>query len=227
MTEGKDTILCREDLPLLRGQGRYLDDIKLVGTAHVAFVRSPHAHARIRAVDVVEAGRLPGVIRILTGSELRSAIKPIRAALKNPDYRSTDWYPLASDKVRYVGEAVVAVVAESRYLAEDAADQIFVHYEPLPVVANPEIASRPNAPTVHDSIPDNVLLRAKVGAKRQADLFEQAPCRVKATFQHPRVTGLPMENCGILADFQPDTRQLTVYSSNQVPHLLRDSLSSC
>ena len=227
MTKDSDTILCYEDLPLLQGQGQYVDDIKLVGTAHVAFVRSPHAHARILAVDVAEAHQMAGVVRIVTGATLRSTIKPIRASLQNPDYRPTDWYPLAFDRVRYVGEAVVAIVAESRYLAEDAIEKVFIEYGPLPVVANPNIASRPNAPTVHDSIPDNVLLRAKVGARQQAEQFAQAPCRVTATYQHPRVTGLPLENCGVLANFQPGTGQLTVYSSNQVPHLLRDSLSSC
>ena len=220
-------MLCREDLPLLQGQGQYIDDIKLVGTAHVAFVRSPYAHARILAVDVADALELPGVVHIVTGTMLHTAVKPIRAALKDPEYRATDWYPLAYDKVRYVGEAVVAIVAESRYLAEDAIDKIYIEYEPLPVVANPDIAAQPNAPTVHDSIPDNVLLRATAGGKQQAEHFAQAPCHVTATFQHPRVTGLPMENCGVLAHYQPSTGQLTVYSSNQVPHLLRDSLSSC
>ena len=227
MTEQKDNILCLEDLPLLQGQGQYVDDIKLVGTCHVAFVRSPHGHARILDIDLSEAWQSLGVIHIVTGATLRDTVQPIRASLQNPDYRSTDWHPLAVDKVRYVGEAVVAIVAESRYLAEDAADMIFVDYEPLTVVANPEQASQLDAPSVHESIPDNVLLRAKVGAGQQAEQFRQAACCVTAVFKHPRVTGLPMENCGVLATFQPGTGQLTVYSSNQVPHLLRDSLSRC
>ncbi len=227
MTDQVDNILCDEDLPLLKGQGQYVDDIKLVGMLHVAFVRSPYGHARILNIDLSEALQLPGVIRIVTGAMLLDTVQPIRARLQNPDYCSTDWHPLAFEKVRYVGEAVVAIVAESRYLAEDAAEKVYVEYEPLPVVANPAMASQPDAALVHDSIHDNVLLRAKVGAGEQADRFRQASCRVTATFRHPRVTGLPMENCGVLASFQPSTSQLTLYSSNQVPHLLRDSLSRC
>jgi len=227
MMDHVDNILCGEDLPLLQGQGQYVDDIKLVDTLHVAFVRSPHGHARILNIDLSEAIHSSGVIQIVTGANLRGTVQPIRARLQNPDYRSTDWHPLAFDKVRYVGEAVVAIVAESRYLAEDAAEKVYVDYEPLPVVANAKMASQPDAPIVHDTIRDNVLLRAKVGAGEHADRFRQASCRVTATFQHPRVTGLPMENCGVLASFQPGTGQLTIYSSNQVPHLLRDSLSRC
>lgn len=227
MTDTDDGILCREDLPLLQGQGQYVDDIRLVGTLYVAFVRSPHAHARILNIDLAEALQLPGVIYIVTGAMLREAVQPICASLQNPDYRTTDWYPLAFDKVRYDGEAVVAIVAESRYLAEDAVENVYVEYELLSAVSNPEIASQPDAALVHDSIPDNILLRANVGAGQQAEQFQQAPCRVTASFKHPRVAGLPMETCGVLADFQSSTGQLTVYSSNQVPHLLRDSLSSC
>ena len=227
MADRAEHILCAEDLPLLQGQGQYVDDIRLVGTLHVAFVRSPHGHARILTMDVDDAANMPGVIRVITGADLRASVQPIRARLQHPEYRATDWYPLAHDKVRYVGEAVVAVVAESRYLAEDAAEKVLVAYEPLPVVANAAAACRPDAPSVHDSIPDNILLRARAGAGEQAERFRQAPCRVTATFQHPRVTGVPMENCGVLAEYQANTGRLTVYSSNQVPHLLRDSLSSC
>ena len=227
MTEHKANILCGEDLPLLQGQGQYLDDIQLAGTVHVAFVRSPHAHARILSIDTSAAVSAPGVIRILTGVELAAAVVPIRASLQNPEYRMTDWYPLATDKVRYVGEAVVAIVAVSRYLAEDAAELVFVDYEPLPVVANPERAAQPGAALVHDEISDNVLLRGRVGDGEGSAQFAGAAHHVSASFQHPRVTGLPMENCGVLATFQVGSNQLTVYSSNQIPHLLRDSLSGC
>ena len=126
--------LCQEQLPLLRGQGRFIDDINPVGTVHLAFVRSPYAHARIIKVDVNAAQQQPGVISVLSGHTLLSQIKPIRPLVEHADFQATDWHPLAWDKVRYVGEAVAVVVAVDRYHAEDAIEHVVVEYDPLPVV---------------------------------------------------------------------------------------------
>ncbi len=226
-SDAAGSIPCREHLPLLRGLGRYLDDIHLPGVVHVAFVRSPHAHARILDMATEEARAMPGVLAVITGQELRHQVRPIRALLDEPSYRVTDWHPLAWDKVRYVGEAVAAVVATDRYRAEDGAEQVLVRYEPLPAAPHADQALRPDAPRIHPELPDNLLLHARLGQGKDPDAFRQAPIRVSGRFQHPRVTGLPMEGCGVLAWHEPGADQLTVWSSNQVPHLLRDSLAEC
>ena len=124
---------CREHTPFVLGRGRYLDDLDLPGSAHVAFVRSPHAHARLLGIDTAAAEKLPGVLEVLTAAQIRGRLKPIRARLDKPAYRETAWPALAGAKVRYVGEAVAAVVASNRYQAEDGAAQVRVDYDPLPV----------------------------------------------------------------------------------------------
>jgi carbon-monoxide dehydrogenase large subunit len=223
----QSSILFREQLPLLRGQGRYVDDLNPPNTVHVAFVRSPYAHAGVRSLDTEAAIRRPGVLAVLSGAELRSRIKPVRARLQAPAYHETDWYPLAWDKVRYVGEAVVAVVAEDRYRAEDAAGRVQVDYEPLPALTSTTQALTPDAPRVHEHLSDNVLFHTQLGSDEGKGAFENAEVRVRGTFRHPRVTGLAIENCGVLAEYRRETDELVVWSSNQVPHLLRDVLSEC
>lgn len=227
MAKESRTILCREQLPLLRGQGRYLDDFNPPNAVHVAFVRSPYAHAHVRSIDIEEAMQQPGVLTVVTGSELRSLVNPIRPLLKGDTFRATDWYPLAWDKVRYVGEAVAAVVAVDRYRAEDAAELVHIEYEPLSAITSPRVGTLSDSPRVHDDLPDNVLLHALGGSDENEAVFEEAEVRVSGTFQHPRVTGIAMENCGVLADYRQETGELIVWSSSQVPHLLRDSLSEC
>ena len=128
------SVLCNEQLPLLRGEGRYIDDIQFSNMLHVAFVRSPYAHARINNVDTEVAKRQPGVVAVLSGLNIHADIQPIRPLLKNSGFQSTNWHAIAWDKVRYVGEAVAVVVASDRYIAEDAAEHVIVEYEPLPVI---------------------------------------------------------------------------------------------
>ncbi len=217
--------LCQEQLPLLRGQGRFIDDINPVGTVHLAFVRSPYAHARIIKVDVKVAKQQPGVLTVLSGHTLLSQIKPIRPLLEHADFQATDWHPLAWEKVRYVGEAVAVVVAVDRYHAEDAIEQVIVEYDPLPVVDSPTVAMVADSPLVHEILESNILLRTQTVSEEDRVAFEQADVHVKGTFRHPRVTGLAMENCGVVADYHPENDDLTVWSSTQVPHLLRDAIS--
>lgn len=217
----------KEQLPLLQGQGGYVDDINLPGTRHVAFVRTPYAHARLVKVETAEAARQPGVLAVFSGEELRSHIKPLRPPLRHPTYQATDWYPLTWDKVRYVGQAVAVVVAVNRYLAEDAAECVMVEYEPLPVVATVAESMAGDALRIHDELASNILIHHQIGTGEAEDAFEQAEIRLRSTFQHPRVSCLPMENCGVLADYRAETDELLVWSSTQVPHLLRDALSDC
>src|SRR5439155_20866316 len=125
----------KENLRFVAGEGRYVGDLELPGLLHLGVLSGPHAHARILKIDASKALEMPGVVRVLTGAELAERLNPIPQNLDLPRVR---WYPLAADKVRFVGEWVAAVAASSRYLAEDAAAAIEVEYEPLPAVADPE-----------------------------------------------------------------------------------------
>src|SRR5579875_536583 len=143
-----------EDPKFLTGRGGYVDDIVLPGMLHAAVLRSPHAHARIRRVDTEAARRLPGVVAVVTGAEAAELCNPMPDFGPAPDKHV--WRCLAVDKVRHVGEGVAVVVAESRYLAEDARDLIEVDYEPLPAVVDPMAAMDPSAPLVHEALGSNV-----------------------------------------------------------------------
>ena len=223
-----------EHRPLLRGQGRFLDDLALPGALEAAFVRSPWPHARVRSVETGEARRAPGVAAVVTGAELAPTVAPIRAEMASGGatvYRATDWPPVAVDTVRYAGEAVAVVAAASRYLAEDAAALVEADYEPLPVAADARSALREDAPLVHEHAPGNVLFRTEWSSgkgdagERGRERFERAPIRVRFACRHPRVSGMPMEGCGAVAVWDRASGTLQFFSSTQVPHLLRDGLA--
>ena len=148
-----------EDVRLVRGQARYVDDIRLPETLHVAFVRSPHAHGRVCSVDVSRALAAPGVTAVFIAADLEG-VAPMRSGtMDTPICRQTEWPALARDRVRYVGEAVAAVVAGDRYAAEDGALLVEVAYDPLPAVVDVGDALGADAPRLHDEWPDNVLMR--------------------------------------------------------------------
>ena len=144
----------REDPRLITGQASYTDDIKLQGMVHAAIKRSPHAHARIRSVDASAARSSPGVLAVYTGADTDGVLNPIPCAWLPPDsdIKAVAYPAMATDVVRYVGDAVAVVVAESRYQAEDALELINVDYEPLAAVVNPEAAMREGAPQLHDDV---------------------------------------------------------------------------
>ncbi len=215
---------------MLRGQAQYVDDLRVPDALHLAFVRSPYACARIVSVDTSRASARVGVVDIFTAAALGTAVKPIRSLLAlddGRDYQPTNWHPIARDQVRYVGEIVAAVVAQDRYRAEDAAAEIEVEYEELPAVTDPAAAMRPGGTRVHGNLLDNVLFRSRLQPDEGRAAFEQAPVRVQGTFRHPRLAGLPIENCGSLAHHRSATGELELWTSTQVPHLLRDGLSHC
>ena len=219
-----------EHRPLLRGQGRFLDDIAPPGALEAAFVRSPWPHARIRSVETGRARGAPGVAAVVTGAELARTVAPIRTEMASDGptvYRATDWHPAAPDTVRYAGEVVAVVAAANRYLAEDAAALVEADYEPLPVAADACSALRGDAPPVHEHVADNVLFRTEwsSGERRERERFERAPIRVRFACRHPRVSGMPMEGCGAVAAWDGTSRTLEFFSSTQVPHLLRDGLA--
>lgn len=214
-----------EDPPLLTGSARYLDDIKLPGMVHAAFVRSPHAHARIGRVEVGAALRSPGVLMALAGTDVSRQTKPIPSRFDAPGYRPTRWPPLAVGKVRFVGEPVAVVVGPDRYRAEDAADLFAVDYEPLPPVTDAEAGMKPDAPRLHEELPDNILLRVHYDNGQVERAFGEAEVHLAETFRHPRCTGAAIENRGVIAHYDRATGKLTVWSSTQIPHLLRTGLA--
>jgi carbon-monoxide dehydrogenase large subunit len=214
-----------EDPTLLRGEAHYLDDIRLPGMLSVAFLRSPHAHARIRGVDVSAVAGGPGIAMVLTGEEAARAAKPIPSMLNLPGFRVTDWPALATGKVRFVGEPVAAVAAADRYLAEDAAERIRVTYEALPPVADAEQALRPGAACLHENLTDNILFHLRHDNGQADPAFQEAEIVLAETFRHPRCAGAPLENRGVIASFDRSNGMLTVWASTQIPHLLRTGLA--
>ncbi len=215
----------REDPRLVRGLAHYVDDVRLPDTLHVAILRSPHAHARIRSIRVEEASKAPGVVSVVTGNDIRDSIGPVPVVAKNPTLRVPLHTVLAVDKVCYVGDGVAAVVAQDRYAAQDALDLIQVEYEPLPVVSDPEQALAPGSPVIHSEWPDNVafLWILKQGNLDRA--FRNAYRIVKQHLVHQRLAPIAIEGRGVLARYLPGEKELTVWSSTQIPHLLKTQLS--
>src|SRR5262245_61414725 len=210
-----------EDARLVRGQGRYVDDIRLPGTLHVAFVRSPHAHARLTGVDLSRAASAPGVRAAISAADL-DGLPPMRSDTMDTEIcRSTSWPVLAQERVRYVGEAVAAVVADDRYAAEDGATLVSLSFDPLPAVADAEMALAPDAPRLHDGWPDNMMMRTRGGGGDVAAAFAEAPLVVAETFASEPVTGVALEARACLAALDEGTGVLTLWSSHQTPHVLR------
>src|SRR2546428_944034 len=150
------SIKRREDARFITGKGTYVDDVRIPGTSYAAFVRSPHAHARIARIDVEAAKKLKAVLAAYTGKDLvAGGVKPIPTGWLIPNMKIPAHYPLAVDRARYMGDAVAVVIAESPYVARDAAELVEVDYEPLPAVADPAKAPEGGAPAVHHETPDN------------------------------------------------------------------------
>ena len=217
-----------EDGRILVGRGRYVDDVALSGMLHAAFVRSPLPHARIVSIDVDEARQLPGVVGVFTAGDLEQLAKPLNFDFQIPGHRPPAHEALTRDKVRFVGDPVVLVVAESRALAEDACELVFVEYDELPVVTSAEQGLAPDAAVVFDELGDNVIHRDPEGQFVFGDVdgaFEAADRVVSATFTQHRHGLVPMECRGGVAHYEPGTDELTYYASTQSPHLWRMYLS--
>jgi carbon-monoxide dehydrogenase large subunit len=212
-----------EDARLLTGRGRYVADITPPGTLHVAFVRSPHAHAGIVRIDTSVARATAGVVACITANDL-AGVRPIRAASRTRGYRATDQPALAGDVVRHQGEAVAAVVAVSRYVAEDAAELVQVDWQPRPAVADARAAAA-GAPLVHEALGSNVLLERDFGQGDVAAGFASAAVVVEDRFRFHRHAGVAMENRACVAEWDAAQDQLTLHATTQVPGLLRDALA--
>ncbi len=221
-----------EDLRLLRGGGRYTDDIQLPGMAHGIVLRSPHAHAKIKSLDVSAAKAAPGVLCVLTAADVKGAgfaDLPVPGGLKrrdgSPQYKPR--YPiLVDDRVRWVGDHVAFVVAETRAQAMDAAEMIAVDYEPLPAVTSTAQAPQPGSARVWDDCPDNICFVEQIGDKAAVDAaFAKAAHVVKGKFTINRVTAATMEPRGAVGEYNAADRRYTVYTAIQRPHPTRTELS--
>jgi carbon-monoxide dehydrogenase large subunit len=197
-----------EDPKFLLGRGGYIDDMKVRGMLHAAVVRSAHAHARITSIDTSAAKRLPGVFAVVTGAEAAELTDPMPDFGPAPD--KTTWRCLAVDKVRYVGEAVVAVLAESRYIAEDAADLVEIEYDPLDPVVDPEAAVRAGAALVHDALGSNVAYERKFTFGDVGRDFADAEVVVRDRLRWHRSGAQPLETVGAIAQFDRGTGMMTI-----------------
>ena len=215
----------REDPKLIRGLCQYVDDINLPDMLHVAILRSPHAHARIKSLETDEARQLPGVVFVITGPEIKDQIGTLPVSGGNETLRVPKHYVLAVEKVCYVGEGVAAVAAADRYTARDALDLIRVEYEPLPVVSDPEMALAAGSPVIHSEWPDNVAFRSEQKQGNLTKAFKEAYKIVKQRLVHQRLAPIAIEPRGVLARYLSAEKELTVWSSTQIPHMLRSHLA--
>jgi carbon-monoxide dehydrogenase large subunit len=207
---------------LVEGQGRYVDDIVLPRMVHVAFLRSPHAHAKILAIDATAALLSPGVLRVFTGADLSPHCEPWVATLAHlKGMKSAPQHPLPLERATWVGEALAAVVADSRAAAEDAVAHVRVDYEPLPAVVDMEGALLATTPVIHAELGDNLCFQRVNEAGQVEAAFAQAHKIVEATFYSGRHTGLTIEPRSILVDFNRASGRLTVYHSTQAPHMMQ------
>jgi carbon-monoxide dehydrogenase large subunit len=221
-----------EDPRLIRGGGRYVDDIKLAGMAHGVVLRSPHAHAKIRSIDTAAAKAAPGILTVLTAADIKAAgygDLPVPGGLKrrdgSPMYKPR--YPiLAEDRVRWVGDYVAFVVAETVAQALDAAEMISVDYDQLPSVTSTAEAPKPGAPRVWDDCPDNICFVEQIGDKAGVDAaFARAERVVRHRFVINRVTAATMEPRGAVGDYNPADGRYTIYTPMQRPHPTRTELA--
>jgi len=217
-------VLRLEDGPLLRGGGRFIDDLKFAGMLEAAFVRSPHAHAAIRGVNAEAALRLPGVHAVLTYADLAPLLTAERLPLQfRTDQLPADVAPfvLAKDEVVFVGEAIAIVIAQSRAIAEDAAALVDVDYEVLPAISDCRAALRPGAPLAHRSKSSNQLIELRQAYGDTAAAFARAPHRAKVSLKQHRGGAHSMEGRGAVAVYDTNEDRLTLWSSTQLAHEVR------
>jgi len=214
-----------EDPRLLTGHGTYTDDRQVPRVLHAAFRRSDQSHARIRAIDCTAARATPGIVAIFTADDLADQVKVLVATSRMKHYYATPFLPLARGKVRYVGEPVVGIVAQSRYQAEDALELLHIEYEPLPVVVDPEQAAQDGAPLLHDEAGTNVVVSREFKRGDVDAELAKAPVRVGSRFRMHRKTPVAIEPRACLAEYDAGRAVLTLHSATQVPGIVRDALA--
>ena len=223
----------REDPRFLRGEGRFVDDVVLPGLLHAAYLRSPHAHARLRSTDTARARSMPGVAAVFTHADLARWMKPLPrfgatppglAAAVRFDVRQAPQWALCKDIARHVGEIVAMVVADSRARAEDAAEAIDVEWEPLPVVGDMVAAGEPGAPVIHSEWGTNVAVGFTHGIGDAERALAAADVVLEETFRIQRYVGMPLETRGVVAQWDRRDGTLTTWNSTQVSHFVQQGL---
>lgn len=216
----------RELRRLLEGKGCYVDDVVLPRMVHAVFVRSPYAHAEIKRIDTTQARNAPGVVCVATGQDIAVLCRLWVGVISHLEgMRSMPQSALAIDRARWNGEPVVAVVASTRALAEDAAALVEIDWEELPAVVDEETALNADAPLIHPELGSNLCWERKVESGEIDRAFAEADAVVEATFVTSRHTHVTLEPRSILASFNPGDEQLTVWHSTQVPHMMHWVLS--
>jgi carbon-monoxide dehydrogenase large subunit len=222
----------REDARFLRGKGLFVDDVAPPGTAWCAFVRSPHGHARIRGVSTTVAGAMPGVLLVLTAADWKRAghgeltvVHPMPFSDGRP-MNNAPRPAFAGDKVRHVGDIVAAVVADSRFAAEDAAEAVAVDYEPLPSVCDPRAAIAPGAPLIHERFGTNIVFDIERGSREKTAAALAGAAKIVALDLHnSRLAANPLEPRAYLCEYDAASDRYTLYATTQQPHYLRRWLS--
>jgi len=212
-----------EDPRLVKGLAHYVDDIKLPDTLHVAFVRSVYAHARIKSIDTSAALQAPGVVAVYTGKDV-AGVGPVPCASALPDLKVPDYRVLAQQKVVFVGQPVAAVVATDRYAARDAVDLVAVDYEELTPVVDVEAAAA-GGTVIHETFADNIAYKLTAGEGDIAAALAASDRVITQRVLHQRLAPIAMEPRGVLARYFPGEHELTIWSSTQIPHLLRTQLA--
>ena len=213
-----------EDPRLIKGLATYVDDIRLPGLLHAVILRSPHAHARIGRVDVSAARAIPGVVAVLTGADVNAACGLVPCAAAIPDLKAPKHTVLAGDRVYFVGHAVAVAIATDPYVARDAIDAIDVDYDPLPVVVNPEAAIEPGSALTHPDLGTNIAYTHTMGGGDIDEAFRRADRVIKQRIVHQRLTPMPIEPRAVVASYHAGEGTLTLWTSTQVPHLIRTLL---
>ncbi|HLH61001.1 MAG TPA: molybdopterin cofactor-binding domain-containing protein [Ktedonobacteraceae bacterium] len=222
----------REDPRLITGQATYVDDIKLPGMLHMAVLRSPYGHARIKSINTEAARNQPGVVAVYTAEDLKGAVGDVAVAV--PLGKMTEGMgirkPLAEGKVRFYGDPVAVVIAQDRYTARDARDLIEVDYEPLPAAIDVEKAMQPDAPLLYEEFGTNVAFSMHPSTEEIDKVFEQTKADggvvVKTRMVNQRLAPVPIETRGVVVEYHKALKTLNVWSSSQIPHLLRNILAA-
>jgi carbon-monoxide dehydrogenase large subunit len=216
-----------EDPRFLLGRGRYIEDLSIRGMLDVAFVRSSVAHADIVSIDVEEALRVPGVAAVYTGADMAEMVKPITCDSTFNGWQTSGQPAMVVDRVRFSGEAVAAVVADSRYHAEDGAEAVVVEYEPLPVAASVDAALADDAVPLHDGWTNNLFVRDGMVGGEPDRVFDTAHGTLEFKMSTYRHSGTPLECRGCVAEYDPIVGALTLWSATQIPHLIRSEMAIC
>jgi carbon-monoxide dehydrogenase large subunit len=214
-----------EDPRFLLGHARYIDDITRTGMLHASFTRSVEAHARLSDIDVGSALERDGVVAVLTGADVRERTNPMRADSTMPTWQGSEYWALAPEVVRFVGEPVACVVADDKYVAEDVAELVMVEYESLQPVTDVHHALAEQAPILHDGWTDNCFIKRHYETDGFDEAMERCPHRLSLHLEMGRHTGMPLETRGCIAEWDKHADQLIVWTTTQVPYLIRTGLA--